>query len=259
MPPSRTARGAATCAATSVSALVGRLRQAAAGSTGSRGASAVPRPDLRIYGLTRCLAAGISCADCRRCLGGALAVVEREYNGSAGMQVLRLSCMARYESYPFYNTKSLARRSLASAMIDYFPLNVSSSFPASVGGVQPTPAPPGGRNPSPSPPAQARASPAPAAPLNISGPATATPRAAQPTPAPPGGRTRTPQHAAAATNGNKNGIVIVVFHSFVHEHCFRLSVQNCRVPTVCSCFPFGWFVRSNGLRIIREQKEGNFE
>ncbi|PWZ44836.1 Cysteine-rich receptor-like protein kinase 25 [Zea mays] len=68
----------------------------------------------RIYGLTRC-AAGISCADCRRCLGGALAVVEREYNGSAGMQVLRLSCMARYESYPFYNTKSLARRSLASA------------------------------------------------------------------------------------------------------------------------------------------------
>uniref|UniRef100_A0A804RIF8 Protein kinase domain-containing protein n=1 Tax=Zea mays TaxID=4577 RepID=A0A804RIF8_MAIZE len=116
------------------------------------------------------------------------------------MQVLRLSCMARYESYPFYNTKSLARRSLASAMIDYFPLNVSSSFPASVGGVQPTPAPPGGRNPSPSPPAQARASPAPAAPLNISGPATATPRAAQPTPAPPGGRTRTPQHAAAATN-----------------------------------------------------------
>lgn len=36
----------------------------------------------RIYGLTRC-AAGISCADCRRCLSGALAAVEREYNGSA--------------------------------------------------------------------------------------------------------------------------------------------------------------------------------
>jgi hypothetical protein len=66
----------------------------------------------RIYGLTRC-AAGISCADCRRCLRGALEVVNREYNGSAGMQVLRLSCMARYESYPFYNTKSLPRRSLA--------------------------------------------------------------------------------------------------------------------------------------------------
>jgi len=67
-----------------------------------------------VYGLTRC-AAGISCADCRRCLRGALQVVDREHNGSAGMQVLRLSCMARYESYPFYNTESLARRLLAEA------------------------------------------------------------------------------------------------------------------------------------------------
>ena len=151
----------------------------------------------RIYGLTRC-AAGISCADCRRCLGGALAVVEREYNGSAGMQVLRLSCMARYESYPFYNTKSLARRSLASA-----PSSIEFDTIVWKGAVrgaqaQPTPAPPGGHNP---PPAQAGAPPPPA---SISAPATATgtPRAAQPTPAPPGGHT--PQPVAAATNGKNN-------------------------------------------------------
>ncbi|XP_062185856.1 uncharacterized protein LOC133889347 [Phragmites australis] len=48
-----------------------------------------------ICGFTRC-------ADCRRCLPGALA-------GRTGMQVLRLSCMARYESYPIYNATYLQR------------------------------------------------------------------------------------------------------------------------------------------------------
>jgi len=96
-----------------------------------------------VYGLTRC-AAGISCADCRRCLRGALQVVDREYNGSAGMQVLRLSCMARYESYPFYNTESLARRLLAEATsgsgFDAPGATRAAATPA-------VPAPPGGRNP----------------------------------------------------------------------------------------------------------------
>lgn len=59
-----------------------------------------------VYGVARC-APGIARADCGRCLRGALAVAERDYNGSAGMQVLRLSCMARYESYPFYNASLL--------------------------------------------------------------------------------------------------------------------------------------------------------
>lgn len=58
--------------------------------------------DNLVYSLARCIP-GIARADCGRCLRGALAVVEREYNGSDGMQVLRLSCMARHESYPFYN------------------------------------------------------------------------------------------------------------------------------------------------------------
>ncbi|CAL5067432.1 unnamed protein product [Urochloa decumbens] len=71
-----------------------------------RGVGASTAAGGLIYGLTRC-AAGVSCDDCRRCLRGALATVEREYNGSAGMQVLRVSCMARYESYPFYNATSL--------------------------------------------------------------------------------------------------------------------------------------------------------
>lgn len=78
-------------------------------SRGGVGAStAAAGVGARIYGLTRC-AAGVSCADCRRCLRGALAAAEREYNGSAGMQILQLSCTARYESYPFYNTARLQR------------------------------------------------------------------------------------------------------------------------------------------------------
>uniref|UniRef100_A0A804REK3 non-specific serine/threonine protein kinase n=2 Tax=Zea mays TaxID=4577 RepID=A0A804REK3_MAIZE len=191
----------------------------------------------RIYGLTRC-AAEISCADCRRCLGGALAVVEREYNGSAGMQVLRLSCMARYESYPFYNTKFLTRRLLASATsgsprpthggivfnssISFGPFGLvhsggpnpppsppvsppppaftTISVPASVGTAQPTPPP--------SRPAQAQPSPPPpAASMIVSGPATATPRAAQaqPTPAPPGGHNPPPASPPPASIMNISG------------------------------------------------------
>ncbi|XP_066347089.1 cysteine-rich receptor-like protein kinase 25 [Miscanthus floridulus] len=156
----------------------------------------------RIYGLTQC-AAGISCADCRRCLRGALEVVDRAYNGSAGMQVLRLSCMARYESYPFYNTESLALRLLAEATSVSGTVKGTATVPAATPAV---PAPPGGRNPPPpSPPAQARAPPPPASRTTVANATVGFPPgggagagAAQPTPAPPGGHT--PQPAAAAPN-----------------------------------------------------------
>lgn len=190
----------------------------------------------RIYGLTRC-AAGISCADCRRCLGGALAVVEREYNGSAGMQVLRLNCMARYESYPFYNTKFLTRRLLASATSGsprpthggiFNSVRPFLSVPS--GGPNPPPSPPvsspppafttisvpasvhGTAQPTPPPsrPAQAQPSPPPpAASMIVSGPATATPRAAQAqptrTPAPPGGHNPPPASPPPASIMNISG------------------------------------------------------
>ncbi|CAN6248380.1 unnamed protein product [Urochloa humidicola] len=80
----------------------------------------------RMYGLTRC-AAGVTCEDCRRCLRGSVAAADREYNGSAGMQVLRLSCMARYESYPFYNTASLQSNT------DYIPLSINGTGPTTIG------------------------------------------------------------------------------------------------------------------------------
>jgi hypothetical protein len=88
--------------------------------------------------------------------------VDRAYNGSAGMQVLRLSCMARYESYPFYNTKSLTRRLLGgvhgavaggNVSTPAVNINGNASTPAAT---PPVPVPPGGRNP---PPAQSRAPP----------------------------------------------------------------------------------------------------
>jgi hypothetical protein len=205
-----------------------------------------------VYGLTRC-AAGISCADCRRCLGGALEVVDREYNGSAGMQVLRLSCMARYESYPFYNTKSLARRLLAEAtsarsgmgsdvVIGSAGLNLTAS----------------GRNPPPpSPPAQARAPP-PAASRDVTANTTVFPGgrtgAAQPTPVPPGGHT--PRPAAAAPNG-KNYFhycsltlcILCLRHSPIVFYFSVLLfinpvsvVQDCRLSVfLLNSFPF-WFV-----------------
>jgi len=211
-------------------ALVRRLLDAAGKSTTSShmcrsvGAATGTAAGGLVYGLTRC-AAGISCADCRRCLRGALQVVDREYNGSAGMQVLRLSCMARYESYPFYNTESLARRLLADARsgsgLDtigappgpapppppapaprYFSIN------ASVGGLtvngrraaHPTPAPP---------PADA---------LGATRPA-ATPAV----PAPPGGRTPLP--AAASPNGKNSWFLLQ--RATVHP-CFSTVL-----PTVC--------------------------
>ncbi|GJN27797.1 hypothetical protein PR202_gb15848 [Eleusine coracana subsp. coracana] len=94
-----------------VARLLAALKDGMMMSGGSRcrsvgaGTTTVPGGVL-IHGFTRC-AAGIPCADCRRCLLRATEVAEREYNGSAGMQVLRLSCMARYESYPFYNATAL--------------------------------------------------------------------------------------------------------------------------------------------------------
>jgi hypothetical protein len=172
----------------------------------------------RIYGLTRC-AAGISCADCRRCLRGALAVVDREYNGSAGMQVLRLSCLARYERYPFYSTKSLHRRLLVLSGADGLVIssggriiaaNRTASTPASTPAV---PAPPSGRN---SPPAQAQAPPPAASRTIIPNATVNSPRSAQPTPAPPGGHT--PQPAAAEPN---NGKEIVISYSM--HPCLRRS------------------------------------
>ncbi|EES12042.1 hypothetical protein SORBI_3006G055000 [Sorghum bicolor] len=164
-------------------------------SVGAAGTGAAASSGGRFYGLTRC-AAGVSCADCRRCLRGALEVVDRAFNGSAGMQVLRLSCMARYESYPFYNIESLARRLLADAWknsgLDGFNATAGARSPA---GTPAVPAPP--------PPAQARAPP-PAASMTITGNATVRfppegrTGAAQPTPAAPGGHTPLP--AAAAPN-----------------------------------------------------------
>ncbi|CAN6241966.1 unnamed protein product [Urochloa humidicola] len=140
----------------------------------------------RMYGLTRCVA-GVSCEDCRRCLRGAVAAAEREYNGSAGMQVLRLSCMARYESYPFYNTVSLQSNThYTNVSINGIPttiggggLNTSASPPVAApppppsghtthtplaeappAGVPP-PVPPAAQNPSPALPAVHRADPPP--------------------------------------------------------------------------------------------------
>nr|CAB3486882.1 unnamed protein product [Digitaria exilis] len=108
------------------------------------------------YGLTRC-AAGTSCEDCRRCLRGAVAAVARAYNGSAaGMQVRRLSCMARYESHPLYSTASLQQsndhRQIvggAAAATGGRPLNYSASTPLPT---PPAPAPPPGGHTTPPPP-----------------------------------------------------------------------------------------------------------
>jgi len=125
-----------------------------------------------MYGLTRC-AAGTSCDDCRRCLRGALAAVERGYNGSAGMQVLRLSCMARYESYPFYNATTVRRRAAGIGTV-YF--NVTRGSIVLRPAAQPTPAPPGRHTPPRLPP--------PAAHPPLAPPAGRSPR---PPPAPPPG------------------------------------------------------------------------
>ncbi|KAJ1270717.1 hypothetical protein BS78_06G073300 [Paspalum vaginatum] len=104
-----------------------------------------------VYGLTRC-SAGISCDDCRRCLRGALAAVDRDYNGSAGMQVLRLSCMARYESYPFY---SLQAHEYGSSGLVIESLNTSLPF-----GSSPSPAAaPGDHTTAPPFPSAAHSSP----------------------------------------------------------------------------------------------------
>ncbi|KAG2571734.1 hypothetical protein PVAP13_7KG118755 [Panicum virgatum] len=110
-----------------------------------------------MYGLTRC-AAGTPCDHCRRCLRGAIAAVEMGYNGSAGMQVLRLRCMAKYESYPFYNATTVRRRAAEQCRIP-FACSSSSVGPITGGSggtpappnpmkpMEPTPAPPGGDTP----------------------------------------------------------------------------------------------------------------
>ncbi|CAO2042051.1 unnamed protein product [Urochloa humidicola] len=115
---------------------VRRLLAAAGNSTTSshmcRGVGAGTAAGGGIYGLTRC-AAGVSCEDCRQCLRGALAAAEREYNGSAGMQVLRLSCMTRYESYPFYDTASLQSNThYTSVSVD----GINRTIPTTIGGRQ---------------------------------------------------------------------------------------------------------------------------
>ncbi|CAL5017294.1 unnamed protein product [Urochloa decumbens] len=133
-------------------AAVRRLLAAAVNSTTSshmcRAVGAGSDPVGRMHGLARC-AAGVSCDDCRRCLRGAVAAVEREYNGSAGMQVLRLSCMARYESYPFYSTASLPSNPhtrydpiiSTNVTVNGRPLNMS---PSPTAAAPPPPATPGG-------------------------------------------------------------------------------------------------------------------
>ncbi|CAL5067434.1 unnamed protein product [Urochloa decumbens] len=133
-------------------AAVRRLLAAAGNSTTSshmcRAVGAGSDPVGRMHGLARC-AAGVSCDDCRRCLRGAVAAVEREYNGSAGMQVLRLSCMARYESYPFYSTTSLPSNPhtrydpiiSTNVTVNGRPLNMS---PSPTAAAPPPPATPGG-------------------------------------------------------------------------------------------------------------------
>ncbi|CAL5032406.1 unnamed protein product [Urochloa decumbens] len=144
-------------------AAVRRLLAAAGNSTTSshmcRAVGAGSDPVGRMHGLARC-AAGVSCDDCCRCLRGAVAAVEREYNGSAGMQVLRLSCMARYESYPFYNTASLQSSPPSPIPIAYIVnngsgyarLNMSASAPAAA--APPPPATPGSHT-TRTPPAEA--------------------------------------------------------------------------------------------------------
>ncbi|KAF7107453.1 hypothetical protein CFC21_108074 [Triticum aestivum] len=70
-----------------------------AAATGGRGPASV-------YGLAQCITQ-MTAQDCGSCLRGALSRLSDEFNSSAGMQVLRPSCMLRYAGSPFFNASLL--------------------------------------------------------------------------------------------------------------------------------------------------------
>ncbi|XP_037466838.1 cysteine-rich receptor-like protein kinase 25 [Triticum dicoccoides] len=70
-----------------------------AAATGGRGRASV-------YGLAQCITQ-MTAHDCGSCLRGALSRLSDEFNSTAGMQVLRPSCMLRYAGSPFFNASLL--------------------------------------------------------------------------------------------------------------------------------------------------------
>ncbi|XP_020081783.1 putative receptor-like protein kinase At4g00960 [Ananas comosus] len=75
---------------------------AAAGSRLWTGVMTNSSAGRSVYEMAQCIPE-LSGADCARCLRGALGRLTADYNGSAGMQVLRLSCAVRYDTYPFFD------------------------------------------------------------------------------------------------------------------------------------------------------------